>query len=62
MDEHQNYEIEREEEQTTKLVWKYIEMWVLRPFYRGALFGIGHFLALRVICPFVSRQVGISYK
>jgi len=40
--------------------WMYLHMWLLRPLYRGLLFGMGHYLSYRLIGPYISRQFAIK--
>lgn len=41
-------------------LWMYVHMWLLRPLFRGLLFGMGHYLSYRLIGPYISRQLSIK--
>ncbi len=40
--------------------WYYIKYWILRPFLRGTLFGMGHYIGLRLIGPYLSDKLQIK--
>ena len=49
-------------EDASEEIWYCIKYWILRPFFRGALFGMGHFIALRLIGPYLSDRLQVKYK
>lgn len=43
------------------LKWsQWVYMWLMRPLFRGLLFGMGHYLSYRLIGPYISRQLAIK--
>lgn len=42
--------------------WYYLKYWMIRPFIRGMLFGMGHFISLRIIGPYLSDKLQIKYR
>eukprot|EP00359_Climacostomum_virens_P011025 CAMPEP_0204905348 /NCGR_PEP_ID=MMETSP1397-20131031/5373_1 /ASSEMBLY_ACC=CAM_ASM_000891 /TAXON_ID=49980 /ORGANISM="Climacostomum Climacostomum virens, Strain Stock W-24" /LENGTH=63 /DNA_ID=CAMNT_0052074221 /DNA_START=99 /DNA_END=290 /DNA_ORIENTATION=- len=44
-----------EEEYNSK--YKYFLYWFLRPMVRGIAFGLGHFLTLKIVGPYIASKV-----
>lgn len=40
---------------TVYSIWNYIQHWLLRPIFRGILFGFGHFTAVMIIGPYLKE-------
>jgi hypothetical protein len=47
-----------EEEHSSK--YKYFTQWLLRPMVRGMMFGIGHFITLKIVGPFIVSKLSQS--
>ncbi|CAG9323595.1 unnamed protein product [Blepharisma stoltei] len=43
-------------------IWNYAFYWMIRPSFRGIIFGLGLFFALKVCCPYLCNRYKISYN
>lgn len=48
-------------EEMTDEFFYYLKYWLIRPFLRGMLFGMGHFISLRLIGPYLSNKLQVKY-
>ena len=43
-------------------LWTYCEDWLLKPLVRGVSFGVGAFISIRLVLPFLSKKLAVTYE